>query len=77
MSLRKKYPYSELFWSAFSRIRTEYRVIPRISPYSVRIGEFADQNNSEYGHYSPNVYVYCELSEMKQQEKKKVTVMAK
>ena len=23
-TLRKKYPYSELFWSAFSRIRTEY-----------------------------------------------------
>ena len=25
--LRKKCPYSELFWSAFSRIRTEYREI--------------------------------------------------
>ena len=24
LSLRKKCPYSELFWSAFSRIRTEY-----------------------------------------------------
>ena len=24
MSLRKKCPYSELLWSAFSRIRTEY-----------------------------------------------------
>ena len=23
-ALRKKYPYSELFWSVFSRIRTEY-----------------------------------------------------
>ena len=23
-SLRQKYPYSELFWSVFSRIRTEY-----------------------------------------------------
>ena len=23
-SLREKGPYSELFWSAFSRIRTEY-----------------------------------------------------
>ena len=23
-SLREKYPYSELFWSAFFRIRTEY-----------------------------------------------------
>ena len=32
---RKKRPYSELFWSAFSRIWTEYGEIPRISPYSV------------------------------------------
>ena len=31
------YPYSELFWSVFSRIRTEY-------------GLNADQNNFEYGH---------------------------
>ena len=23
LTLRKKYPYSELFWSAFSRIQTE------------------------------------------------------
>ena len=41
-------PYSELFWSAFSRIRTEYGEIPSISPYSVRMREKADQNNSKY-----------------------------
>ena len=35
--LRKKCPYSELFWSAYSRIRTEYGEILRISPYSVRM----------------------------------------
>ena len=29
-SLREKCPYSELFWSAFSRIRTEYSVSLRI-----------------------------------------------
>ena len=40
---RKKYPYSELFWSAFSRIRTEYGEILRISPYSVRMRENADR----------------------------------
>ena len=28
--LRKKCPYSELFWSAFSRLRTEYGVSLRI-----------------------------------------------
>ena len=44
-------PYSESFWFAFSRIRTEYGGILRISPYSVRMRENADQNNSEYGHF--------------------------
>ena len=28
----KKYPYSELFWSTFSRIRTEYGEICSITP---------------------------------------------
>ena len=41
--------------SVFSRIRTEYGEILRISPYSVRTagrcGKNADQNNSEYGHF--------------------------
>ena len=32
-TLRKTCPYSKLFWSAFSRIRTKYREILRISPY--------------------------------------------
>ena len=35
----KKCPYSELFWSAFSRIQTEYGEIRSISPYSVRMRE--------------------------------------
>ena len=48
-SLRKKSSYSELFWSAFSYIRTEYREIRSISPYSVQMRENADQNSSEYG----------------------------
>ena len=50
--LRKKCPYSELFWSAFTRIRTECGKIRSISPYSVQIRENADQNNSEYGQFS-------------------------
>ena len=50
--LRKNCPYSELFWSAFSRIWTKYEEILRISPYSVRTRENAHQNNSEYGHFS-------------------------
>ena len=28
--LREKYPYSEFFWSLFSRIQTEYEEILRI-----------------------------------------------
>ena len=49
-SLRKKCSNSELFWSVFSHIQTEYGEILRIFPYSVRMRENADQNNSEYGH---------------------------
>ena len=50
-ALRKKCPYSEFFWSAFSRIWTEYGEILPISPYSVQMWENADQNNYEYGHF--------------------------
>ena len=50
-SLLKKCPYSELFWSAFSRIQIEYGEILRISPYSLQMWENADQNNAEYGHF--------------------------
>ena len=49
--LREKFPFSELFWSAFFRIRTGYGEIRSIFPYSVRMQENADQNNSEYGHF--------------------------
>ena len=49
--LREMCPYSELFWSAFSSIRTAYGEIFRISPYSVRMRENTGQNNSEYGHF--------------------------
>ena len=65
-SLRKKCPYSELFWSIFSRIRTEYGEIRsiwniylidirNIPPYSVRMRENVDQNNFEYRHFLRNV----------------------
>ena len=49
VALREKCPYSELCWSTFSRIRSEYGKIVDISPYSVRMRENAAQNNSEYG----------------------------
>ena len=44
-------PYSEFYWSAFSRIWTEYEEILRISPYSVRMRENTEQKNSKYGHF--------------------------
>ena len=50
--LREKCPYSELFWSVFSPIPTEYEEILCISPGSVRMRENTDQNNSEYRHFS-------------------------
>ena len=37
MAFRKKCPYSEFFWTVFSRIRTEYREMRSIPPYSVRL----------------------------------------
>ena len=50
LSLREKCLYSELFWSVFSRIWTEYGGVRSISPYSVRMREKTDQNNSECGN---------------------------
>ena len=54
--LREKSPYSELFWSAFPGMWTEYEEALRISPYSVRMRENADQNNSEYGRFLRSKY---------------------
>ena len=39
------------FWSAFSRIRTEYGEIRSISPYLVPIRENTDQKNSVFEHF--------------------------
>ena len=59
-----KSPYLELFWSAFSSIRTEYREIRSISPNSVQMRENADQNNSEYGHFSRSGIQRCNISDI-------------
>ena len=55
---RKTCPYLELFWSAFSRIRTEYGEIRTIYPYSVQTRENANQNNSKYGQFSRSVIYF-------------------
>ena len=52
LALRKNCPYSELFWSTFPHIRTEYGEIWSIYLYSIRMRENADQYNSEYGRFS-------------------------
>ena len=52
-TLREKCPYSDVFWSVFSLIWTEYGEILRsISPYSVRMKENTDQKNYKYGPFS-------------------------
>ena len=49
--LHEKCPYSQLIWSAFPGIWTEYEEALCISPYSVLMRENADQNNYEYGRF--------------------------
>ena len=46
LSLRKKCPYSELFWSAFFRIQTEY-------------GEMFSSNAGKCGPVSSNTDTFC------------------
>ena len=57
--LREKCPYSEFFCYVFSRIRTEYAEILRISLYSVQMRENKDQKNIEYGHFPRNGVLSC------------------
>ena len=58
MALREKCLYTELFWSVFSRIRTEYEETLRISSYSVRMRENMDKKKSEYLHFLHSVELY-------------------
>ena len=51
-TLREESPYWEFFSSVFSRTGTENGEILRIFPFSVRMRENTDQENSEYGHFS-------------------------
>ena len=51
LTLREKYPYLGLFWSAISRNRTEYGGMRSISPYSVLLRELADQITPNTGTF--------------------------
>ena len=46
--LSEKCPYSDFFWSVFSRIRTKYGEIRSFSPDSVRMRRNMDQKNSKH-----------------------------
>ena len=50
-TLREKYSCLEVFWSAFSRIRTEYGNMRSKSPYSVQMRKNMDQRNSEQRNF--------------------------
>ena len=64
VSLHGRCRYSELNWSLFSHIWTEYEERVRISPYSIELLENTDQKNSKYGHCSCSVcfnLCFCSL----------------
>ena len=52
--LHEKCPYSEFFWSVFSRTRTAYGDLLWISPYSIQMRENEDQKNVGTGHFLRN-----------------------
>ena len=60
--LRENCSYVEFFWFVFSRLRTEYGEIVRISPYSVRMRENTDQKNCEYWHFSLSAVLHADRS---------------
>ena len=52
LTLREKCPYLKFFWSAFSRIRTEYG--------KTRMRENKGQKNSKYGRFPcSEIYSFC------------------
>ena len=55
LSLCKKCPYSELFWSVFSPIWIESEEISSTPPYSVQTRENTEQNNSKYEYFTSSV----------------------
>ena len=56
-------------WKLFIIIRTEYGEIRSISPYSVRIRENTDEENSQYGHHLCSAF-HCFKSHKKTKTKK-------
>ena len=61
ITLRGKCPYSEFFWSLFSRIRTEYGEIQSISVFSPNAGKYRPEKLYEYEHFSHSVTFFRNL----------------
>ena len=55
LTLHEKCLYSDFFWSAFSRIRTEHGDLLCKFPYLDRFRESTDQKNSEFEHLLQSV----------------------
>ena len=55
VTLRKKCPYLEFFWSVLSCIRNEYGDLVFKLAYSVRMWKNTDQKNYKYGYFSRSV----------------------
>ena len=55
-ALRKMFPYLDIFWFAFSCMRTEYG--DSKSSHYARMPENTDQRNSEYRHFSLSESLY-------------------
>ena len=51
LHLRERYPYSELFWSAFSRIRTEYCIQSECGKMRTRITANTDTFHADVIHF--------------------------
>ena len=57
--------YSELFWAALSRIRTEYREIRSISPYSVESGKIRIRITPNTKMFHAVIFATCKISWLK------------
>ena len=64
LALHKKCPYSELFWSVFSRNWAEYREILRISEYGelLRISTYSVQMRKNTAKITPNTETFCAVN---------------
>ena len=56
-SQREKCPYSEFFWSVFSRIRTDYGEIQYLSVFTPNAGKYGPEKPRIRLHFSRSEYI--------------------